>query len=165
METLEKDLSRNKHLLFNNLKFEENNLTADNFINLRKFGPFIEYKREDVELALKNTLYSISIFEENKLIGIARVVGDGRVVFFIKDVVVHPDYKGKKVGILLMEHIFKYIEQNACINAYIGLMATKNTEGFYEKFGFIRRPNENHGAGMIMYYKGGKIYEKDSSIW
>lgn len=136
------------------LEIIENNLNVDDFINLRKTGPFIEYEKEDVEIALKNNLYSVSVYKDNQVIGIVRIVGDGRICFFIKDLVVHPDYKGKKIGTLLMKYIFKYIEENACYNAYIGLMATVNTEGFYEKFGFIRRPNENHGAGMIMYYKG-----------
>lgn len=147
-----------------NLRIEENKLSAEDFINLRKYGPFVEYKKEDVELALKNSIYSIAIFDRNMLIGIARIVGDGRIVFFIKDVVVHPDYKEKKIGKELMKYMFKFIENHACINAYIALMATPNTEGFYEKFGFIRRPNELNGAGMIMYYKGGKIYEENSSI-
>lgn len=136
------------------LEIIENSLNVDDFINLRKTGPFIEYEKEDVEIALKNNLYSVSVYKDNQVIGIVRIVGDGRICFFIKDLVVHPDYKGKKIGALLMKYIFKYIEENACYNAYIGLMATVNTEGFYEKFGFIRRPNENHGAGMIMYYKG-----------
>jgi hypothetical protein len=31
------------------------------------------------------------------------------------------------------------------------LMCAKGREGFYEKFGFIARPTENLGPGMIMY--------------
>lgn len=140
------------------LIIKENSLTSSDFINLRRTGPFIEYKKDDVELALKNTLYSITVLIKAKTIGIARIVGDGRITFFIKDFVVIPDYKGKHIGTIIIKYLFKYIEKHACPNAYIGLMATPNTEGFYEKFGFIRRPNENHGAGMIMFYKGGKIY-------
>jgi len=35
----------------------------------------------------------------------------------------------------------------------VNLMAAPNKEGFYKKFGFIERPNENMGAGMVMYLK------------
>jgi hypothetical protein len=31
------------------------------------------------------------------------------------------------------------------------LMAAKNKEGFYEKFGFIKRPDETYGAGMSQW--------------
>lgn len=147
-----------------NLRIEENKLTADEFIYLRKFGPFISYEKEDVEIGLSNSLYSIAIYDKNILVGIARIVGDGRIVFFIKDVVVNPLYKGLGIGTLIIKQLFNYIERNACINAYIGLMATLNTEKFYERFGFIRRPNDNYGAGMVMFYKGGKIYEENSSV-
>ena len=150
--------------LIASLRVEENKLSVDEFINLRKNGPFVSYTKEDVDLALKNTLYRVSIYNENEIVGMARVVGDGRIAFFIKDVVVNEKYKGMKIGKELMKNVFNYIERNASMNAYIGLMAVKGTEGFYEKLGFIQRPNEDYGAGMIMYYKGGKIYEENSSL-
>ncbi|WP_253287331.1 hypothetical protein [Clostridium bornimense] len=31
----------------------------------------------------------------------------------------------------------------------IGLMAAKGKEEFYKKFGFIERPNDHQGPGMI----------------
>ena len=143
----------------------ENKILVKDYINLRKLGPFIDYKEKDIEVALNNTLYSITIYYGNNPIGIARIVGDDKIVFFIEDVIVHPLYKGIHIGKLLMLYLFKYIEKKACMNAYIGLVATPYTEGFSEKLGFIKRPNEHHGAGMIMYYRGGKIYEENSSIW
>jgi len=30
-------------------------------------------------------------------------------------------------------------------------MSTVGAEGFYEKFGFITRPNNHFGSGMVMY--------------
>lgn len=140
---------------------KENELKPETFIKLRKYySNFIEYAKEDVEVALKNTLYSVCVYDGDKEIGIARVVGDGRICFFIKDVVVHPDYQGKNIGKLIMSYLFKYFAEVAADNAYIGLMATPNTEGFYEKFGFIRRPNERYGSGMILYYKREKQWKE-----
>lgn len=138
-----------------NLVVRENELKVETFISLRKFYNFVEYKEEDVKVALDNSLYTVCVYCLDKVIGMARLVGDGRICFFIKDFVVHPDYKGKQIGRLIMSYLFKYIDRHCCDNAYVGLMATPNTEGFYEKFGFIRRPNEKYGAGMIMYYKKG----------
>lgn len=50
-----------------------------------------------------------------------------------------------------MEALLRHIEARACENAYVGLMATPGTEGFYEEFGFIRRPAPGlgHGHGEI----------------
>lgn len=34
-----------------------------------------------------------------------------------------------------------------------GIIFQKGKEAFYEKFGFVLRPNEDLGAGMILYNK------------
>ncbi|MDF2700367.1 MAG: Acetyltransferase, family [Haloplasmataceae bacterium] len=137
------------------MKIVDNGLTAKIFTELRKSGPFMPYDEADINIALQNTLYSVVIYDEDKPIGAARLVGDNRIAFFIKDVVVLPDYQGKRIGDTLMKQIFKYIDQHACEKAYVGLMSTPHKEGFYERYGFIKRPNEDFGAGMVMYYKGG----------
>ena len=49
----------------------------------------------------------------------------------------------------LIEKINEYKKVNPEIRTYLG--ATKGKENFYEKFGFISRPNEELGAGMILY--------------
>ena len=137
----------------------ENGVTVDIFIKLRKLGPFKEYNEEDVRLALQHTLYSVVVYDDEKAVGMARVVGDGRICFFIKDVVVVPEYHKQGIGTLIMKNLFSYFKANACLNAYIGLMSTPNVESFYEKFGFIRRPNKEQGAGMILYYNGEDKYD------
>jgi hypothetical protein len=50
---------------------------------------------------------------------------------------------------MVVNELLDYIESCCCENPYIGLMAMPDTEKFYEKFGFITRPNERFGAGMI----------------
>lgn len=133
---------------------KENALTAKIYCDFHRLVGFIDYEEEDVRLALYNTLYSVVIYEGDMPIGIARVVGDGRIVFLIKDVIVNPKYQGQKIGKRLMLIVMNYIRNKGCNNAYVALMAAKNTEAFYEKFGFIRRPNQDMGSGMILFLEG-----------
>lgn len=136
------------------MKIIENALTANIYTKLRNTGPFVSYDDEDIEISLKNSLHSVVVFDDSyKAIGIARIIGDNRITFIIKDVVVLPIYQNQGIGELLIKNLFSYIDKHACENAYIGLMSTIHKEGFYEKYGFIRRPNENYGAGMVMFYK------------
>lgn len=136
------------------MKIEENGVTATIFTELRKTGPFVQYEEEDINVALKNTLYSVVVYDTfNQPVGMGRIIGDNRIAFFIKDVVVVPEMQGKGIGTLIMRSLFDYISKHACKNAYIGLMSTPGKEGFYEKFGFIRRPNDQYGAGMVLYWK------------
>ena len=53
---------------------------------------------EQVDLAMKNTLFRVSIFDKDRLIGMARVIGDKGLSYYIKDVVVIPEYQGKGIG-------------------------------------------------------------------
>ncbi|PAT01627.1 GNAT family N-acetyltransferase [Candidatus Izimaplasma bacterium ZiA1] len=136
------------------MKIQENALTAAIYTKLRNTGPFMPYLEDDIDISLKNSLYSIVIYDDlNNAIGIARIIGDNRITFIIKDVVVLPEYQKQGIGELLIKYLFAYISKHACENAYIGLMSTIHKEGFYEKYGFIRRPNEKYGSGMVMFYK------------
>lgn len=137
------------------VKLIDNGVDASSFINLRNGEPFVTYKKEDVEVALKNSLYTVLAEVDGKPVGMARVVGDGRIAFFIKDVVVIDGYKRQKIGTLIMDKVMEYIESVGCDNAYVGLMATPHKEPFYEKLGFVQRPNAEHGAGMIKFIKKG----------
>ncbi|MBU3137112.1 GNAT family N-acetyltransferase [Clostridium gasigenes] len=131
------------------MNISENGLTWQIYSDIRKYANMQEYQKKDIVEALKNTLYSVVIYENENPVAIGRVIGDGRIAFFIKDVVVHPSYRKKNIGKIVVNSLLDYIESVSCENPYIGLMAMPNTEEFYEEFGFIKRPNELFGAGMI----------------
>ncbi|WP_028594847.1 GNAT family N-acetyltransferase [Paenibacillus assamensis] len=135
------------------LHISSNTLTPQIYSDLRQkcSNLFQPYETADIEIALQNTLYSVVVFDEQQPVGIGRVVGDDRIVFFIKDVVVDPAYQKRSIGTMLMRSILDYIYKQACPSAYIGLMSTPDKESFYEKFGFIRRPNELQGCGMVKF--------------
>lgn len=48
-------------------------------------------------------------------------------------------------------NLLNQIKKIGCDHAYIGLMSTSGTENFYERFGFIKRPNGTFGSGMVMF--------------
>lgn len=106
-----------------------------------------------VETALKNTLYSLCVYDDNKLIGYGRIIGDKTIFLYIQDIMVIPEYQNKHIGTRIMENLLTQINEykkiNPNIRTYLG--ASKGKESFYEKFGFISRPNEDLGSGMILY--------------
>lgn len=110
-------------------------------------------KNNIVDEALKNTLYSLCVYDDDKLIGYGRIIGDKTIFLYIQDIMVIPEYQSKHIGTGIMENLLKQINEykkiNSNIRTYLG--ASKGKESFYEKFGFISRPNEDLGAGMILY--------------
>jgi GNAT superfamily N-acetyltransferase len=109
------------------------------------------YESHVVRDALSRTLYSVCVEDHRGTIaGMGRVLGDNAIYLHIQDVIVDPRYQGKGVGSMIMTALMKYVEGVAEKNTNIGLMCSKGREPFYKGFGFIERPNEKFGAGMIM---------------
>lgn len=135
-----------------NIKFLERTLTVDEYNNLTEAVGWGKRENFIVEEALNNTLFSICVYDDEKLIGYGRIIGDKTIFLYIHDIMVIPEYQGRNIGRGIMQELLKQIDRyklvNPNIRTYLG--ASKDREGFYEKFGFVVRPNENLGAGMIL---------------
>lgn len=135
------------------IKYIEQTPSAEAFNYLTNSVDWGTRKNSIVEEALKNTLYSLCIYDDNKLIGYGRIIGDKTIFLYIQDVMVIPEYQNKHIGTGIMENLLSQINEykkiNPDIRTYLG--ASKGKEPFYEKFGFISRPNEDLGSGMILY--------------
>ena len=88
------------------------------------------------EIALKNSLFIVSIWDEGKLIGFGRIVGDQGITYIISDIMVDPDYQGKGFGKIIMKEIDHYLEENTDEYAYVCLIANKPADKLYRQFGF-----------------------------
>ena len=134
----------------------ENILTAEQFCLLQESVGFGKPDLKQSEICLRNSLYSLSVEIDNKIVGMGRIVGDGARNFYIQDINIHPDYQGQGIGKAIIEKLLLYIKsytdklglQNCRLQ--IGLMAAKGKESFYEPFGFIKRPNDSQGNGMTL---------------
>ena len=135
------------------IKYIEKTPTATEFNMLTESVGWGTRNNNIVEEALNNTLYSLCVYDVDKLIGYGRIIGDKTIFLYIQDIMVIPEYQGKHIGTEIMnkliEKINEYKKINSDIRTYLG--ASKGKEKFYEKFGFISRPNEELGAGMILY--------------
>lgn len=105
-----------------------------------------------VEEMFENTLYSVCAYDGEKIIGFARIVGDGMLFAYIQDVMVLPEYQGRHIGSVLMEYIMGEISRRTAISlnirTYLG--ASEGKEDFYRRFGFVTREELGLGAGMIL---------------
>ena len=130
---------------------QEGYLPVADFQRLFAAAGWGEPSEEQVSLAIRN---SWAIFaatdEDGQVIAMARLIGDGAMAFFLKDVVVDPDYQGQGVGKALIAYIESYIRAHLKKGwkARYELMAAKGKEGFYLKCGFTENPNEASGAGL-----------------
>ena len=94
-----------------------------------------------------------TVFDDDKPIGMGRVVGDMAVISYIQDLIIIPEYQSKHIGSMLIEHIIAYVKgiTQEGTRMMLCLMCAKGREIFYEKHGFIARPTPELGPGMIQY--------------
>ena len=135
------------------IKYIEHTPSAEEFNYLTNSVGWGIRKNNIIDEALKNTLYSLCVYDDDKLIGYGRIIGDKTIFLYIQDIMVVPEYQSNHIGTGIMKNLLKkingYKKINPNIRTYLG--ASKGKESFYEKFGFISRPNENLGSGMILY--------------
>lgn len=133
------------------IRIKENINNVEEFNLLYDSVGWGAYDKKISKKALNNTYYSVSIYDDNKIIGYGRLIGDGICFMYIHDVMVMPEYQNKKIGTSIMNKLIEKIatikKENPGVRVYLG--ASKGKEGFYKRFGFIERQDADLGAGMI----------------
>ena len=102
---------------------------------------------------LENTTFLSVAREGGKIVAMGRVLFDYGYTAYIGDVIVRPEYQGQGIGSRIVKSLMDKTMNAACEGDMVMFIlgAAKGKEAFYEKFGFLRRPNEQSGCGMSMY--------------
>ncbi len=128
-------------------------ITSDEFLEMVQSVGWKTYSVEQVEKALKNTMYMVKASVDGKLAGIGRVVGDYSIVCILSDICVKPEFQGLGIGLKITTELKRLIESNVKDGEkmQIELTPTAGNEGFYEKAGFKYKPDKI--TGMYLWIK------------
>ena len=145
------NLLTNKNDVVDNYIVINNVLSADDFLYLWNSVWDEPPTYEQVKLALENTIDRVSIYDGDKLIGMARMIGDKGMEYYIKDVVVIPEYQGKGIGKMLINELLKYVNDNGIkgTDIYVELCAEPEVIPFYQKCGF----DSNDAQRLKLWHK------------
>ncbi|HEY9838233.1 MAG TPA: GNAT family N-acetyltransferase [Vampirovibrionales bacterium] len=103
-----------------------------------------ERKIEDLAIAIANSDPVITVWEGERLIGLARATSDGIYRATIWDVIIHPEYQGVGLGRKLVETLLSHPRMNRVERVYL---MTTHQQRFYERIGF----EENSTTTMVLY--------------
>jgi GNAT superfamily N-acetyltransferase len=131
-------------------RIEHRTPTVEEYNQLKQLVGWPTLGDELTRKGISNSLFSVCAKgQDDHLIGFGRVIGDGAIYFHLQDVIVHPEYQAQGVGKMIVTELLSYVDSVAGKNSNIGLMCSKGREKFYAGFGFVERPSEKFGAGMI----------------
>lgn len=108
--------------------------------NLMNAVGWTSFPNESPELQLMPAIYGVIAQDTgtHETIGCALVMGDRMSFYYIKNVIVQPNWQRKRVGTALMNAINQWIEANAPNNFTVGLFTGDHLASFYKQFGFIQ---------------------------
>ncbi|GJL96408.1 MAG: N-acetyltransferase [Hyphobacterium sp.] len=123
------------------------------FVSMRAACGWGEVSPAIARCCLSGSVASVTAMDETKqTIGFCRAFGDSMYVY-IQDVIVRPEFRGKKIGEQMMHNLLGQI-RTKFPSASIMLMCAKGQEDFYARFGFTPRPDGGFGPGMQILSPG-----------
>lgn len=96
-----------------------------------------------------NSLKILGAYNNEELLGIIRVVGDGHSVVFIQDILVFPIYQRQGIGTALLKQILQDYK-----HVYQKHLLTENSEktiSFYRSLGFVLDADIKCSAFSLYY--------------
>ena len=75
-------------------------------------------KTNIINETLKNAFYSLCVYDDTKLIGYGRIIGDKAIFLYIQNIMVIPEYQNKHFGTGIIEKMLNFVgwnpESNHC---------------------------------------------------
>ena len=118
---------------------------AEDYVSLRLRSGMGAKDLKRSEIALKNSLFTVSLYDENTLIGFGRVAGDGGITFVVSDIMVDKAYQRRGYAEQVMQAIDHYFDENAYEDSYICLIANHPADLLYRKHRFEYLPEDKCG--------------------
>ena len=96
---------------------------------------------ETICLSMEHSMcFGVFEAESGRQVAFARAITDGVTAYYLCDVVVDPDCRGKGVGGVLL----RALVDHPTLRPLRGFLRTRDAQNFYRKFGFI------DGGDMLM---------------
>jgi GNAT superfamily N-acetyltransferase len=95
---------------------------------------------EVIAASLTSAVYAVVAINtvSNQTIGCALLLGDKASFYYVKDVMVLPEWQSKRVGTAMMKAITDWLEKHASNNSLAALITNETLEPFYQQFGFAQ---------------------------
>lgn len=125
-------------------------ITTDEFAALFALAGWSCPTREQMELAIKNSIKSFVVRHKEMPVATINWLGDYGMHWFMKEFIVHKDYQGRMIGTLLYRFSENFIKSTmqADWKVCIDLKSSKGKENFYHKLGFQTMTEVENGSGM-----------------
>lgn len=128
-------------------------MTGEEYNELRLSVDWKPLTPGQAKRGLAHTAFVVAARDGENIVAMGRMLFDYGYTAYLGDVIVRPEYQGMGIGTEIVTRLKNKVMEAAEPGDKImfNLGAAKGKEGFYEKFGFMQRPNDFSGSGMSMW--------------
>lgn len=123
-------------------------INPNELVTMRKELGWKDVSVEQITKAVNNSMVNVSVYEDEKCIGLGRVVGDNVYKGMLTDIMTKKDYQGKGVGKLvvtsLIEEVYKRLNEGELFQ--LEASPTNGNREFYIKCGLKYKPEYQDGV-------------------
>lgn len=134
-----------------NIKYKEiKSIDKEKLFRLYNDNGWGAYTRDmdSLKRAVENSFYVRSVWIEDELIGLIRIVSDGESIMYIQDILILNEFHRNGIGTELMKYVldkFMYIRQKTLLTG-----TTEKQKLFYESLGF-KDTNDSECVAFIRH--------------
>lgn len=130
-----------------NIKYD---IDYKDFIDIRESVKWNKLNDDQIKRAIDNSMINVSVFDNDKCIGIGRIVGDNVLKGMFTDIMVRDEYQGKGVGRIILTSLIDKLKDSVNEGESFQLEAspTSNNREFYIKCGMKYKPENQDGVYM-----------------
>ncbi len=101
----------------------------------------------DLAIALENSWYTLSAYDDGCLVGFGRLMCDGAMHAMIFDLIVQPTHQHRGIGSEILRRLVAVCHEHRIRD--IQLFAANDMRSFYERRGFSTRPECAPGMELV----------------
>ena len=130
-----------------NVKYD---IDYKDFIDIRESVKWNKLNDEQIKKAINNSMINVSVYDDDKCVGVGRIVGDNILKGMFTDIMVRPEYQGKGVGRIVLTSLIDKLRDSINEGESFQLEAspTANNRDFYIKCGMKYKPENQDGVYM-----------------
>ncbi|MCL4872107.1 MAG: GNAT family N-acetyltransferase [Anaerolineae bacterium] len=111
-----------------------------------------EQAQDRLVLAIQNSTYVVTAWDGDRLVGLARAMSDDVAIFYLKDILIHPEYQRQGIATRLLRHCLERFE-----HVRNKVLLTDDEERqlrFYEKMGYTNTRNSRIPLNAFVQIRG-----------
>lgn len=128
----------------------KNTVSAEEVNFLRGSAGFRQILPEQLNAGLHGSAHIAAAFDQDRIVGMSRLIWDGGYVAMIPDVLILPEYKALGIEQKLITELLDYLRDKLKpgFGIQVDIRVWDNSEKFYESLGFQLSTHERRGTPM-----------------